>query len=437
MKQQLIEPYDASLSHSGVSGERLATRLAALAEIGATADGGSYRIAFSPEEKAAKDLAAGWMEEAGMTVRRDGAGNVIGRIDGAALPERRIMSGSHLDSVPNGGHFDGPLGVLAAIEVAQAWQDEGTAPPLSFEAVIFSDEEGARFRSGLTGSLAMTGEISTDEKARLTDETGRSYEDVLAEQHLSLDSIRSAEADFSDVEAFLEVHIEQGKRLERAGLSTGVVEGIAGPAWLQVTFTGRAGHAGNTPMNDREDALIAASRFVTEVENIPAAVSSTAVATVGRLQVKPNGVNVIPGEVTLTVDIRDIDEKARDEVIRRTKAMAQYIADDRRVSSAVETLMSTPPQPVAEELQQLAAEAVEQTLGTKAVTMPSGAGHDAMIIGRKAPFAMLFTKSLDGVSHHPAEWSSLNDCVETIHVLKSLTEAVMKQAQQKNKGALS
>ncbi|PTL38187.1 Zn-dependent hydrolase [Alkalicoccus saliphilus] len=434
MKQQLLNDYNTSLSHSGINGERLASRLDELSAIGSTEDGGSFRLAFSPEEKQAKDLAASWMEEAGMIVRRDGAGNVIGRLEGSTLPGRRVMSGSHLDSVPHGGHFDGPLGVLAAIEVAQAWKDNGEQPPLTFEAVVFSDEEGARFQSGLSGSLAMTGEINLEEKAGLNDESGRSYEEVLSDQGLDLDSVRRAEEDFSDVEAFLEVHIEQGKRLEKAGLSTGVVEGIAGPAWLKVTFTGRAGHAGNTPMDDREDALIAASRFVTEVEKIPAAISRTAVATVGKMHVKPNGVNVIPGEVTLTVDIRDIDQKARDEVIRRTKAMAQYIADDRGVATSTETMMSTPPQPVPEELLALGAEAVEKTLGTKPYILPSGAGHDAMIIGRKAPFAMLFTKSRDGVSHHPAEWSSLSDCVETIHVLKVLTEAVMTQAQTKNQG---
>lgn len=258
LKQRLLETYDPALSTAGVNGERIAERLHQLAQIGLTEQGGSSRMGFSPEERAAKERVKDWMREAGLNVHEDGAGNVFGRLEGTNQGAKAILSGSHVDSVPNGGHFDGPLGVLAALEVVEAWRETGYTPQKPFEVVIFTDEEGSRFKGGLLGSQAMVGETAEKVKEGLVDDEGRSFAEVLELDGLSVDSYRSAKRDLTQIETFVEVHIEQGKRLEKANVPVGVVTGIAGPCWMQVTFKGQAGHAGNTPMDDRQDALVAA-----------------------------------------------------------------------------------------------------------------------------------------------------------------------------------
>ncbi len=321
---QLMNGYNDEWTHSGVNGERLAHRLAELAKTGWTEEGGCLRIAFSQEELAAKKLVMQWMEEEGLEVEMDGAGNVFGRLEGQEdLPV--VLSGSHVDSVPHGGHFDGPLGVLSALEVVSAWREQGYQPKRPFEIVIFSDEEGARFNGGLTGSQAFVGEIDSEKERKRVDYEGRSYEEVLKGVGLTPESVASAKRDLDQVHAFIEVHIEQGKRLEKAGLPAGVVTGIAGPTWLKVVFTGAAGHAGNTPMNDRQDALVAASDFIQKVKDFPPQVSDSGVATVGKLEVKPNGVNVIPGEVELTVDIRDIKKNGKMPLSVQSKSVLKLL----------------------------------------------------------------------------------------------------------------
>ncbi|WP_277673931.1 M20 family metallo-hydrolase [Piscibacillus halophilus] len=420
---RLMDGYQNELTHSGVNGERLAKRLAELAKIGWTEEGGCERISFSQEELKAKELVMKWMEEEGLDVMMDGAGNVFGRLKGQEdIPA--VLSGSHVDSVPHGGHFDGPLGVLSALEVVSAWREEGYQPKRPFEVVIFSDEEGARFNGGLTGSQAFIGQIEADEERKRVDYEGRSYEEVLKEVGLTPESVASAKRDLDDVYAFIEVHIEQGKRLEKANLPTGVVTGIAGPTWLKVIFKGVAGHAGNTPMNDRQDALVAASDFIRQVKDFPPQVSDSGVATVGKLEVKPNGVNVIPGEVELTVDIRDIKNEWKEEIVRLVKTCAQTVAGKQEIAVELEELMSVDPVEIPQHMQQKASEAVKEVLGSEAYHLPSGAGHDAMIVGRYVPAAMLFIQSKDGISHNPKEWSSLNDCVQTVHVLKRFVEKV-------------
>lgn len=420
MYDKLVRSYNKELSYNGVEGERIARRLHAISRIGRTKQEGSLRLAFTPEETEAKEMVWEWMEKAGLQVRKDGAGNIIGRLEGNS--SQTIISGSHVDSVPNGGHFDGPLGVLAALEVAQAWKDTGFKPEKSYEVVIFTDEEGARFRSGFTGSQAMTGLWEQEVKEKLTDENGKTFSQVLQENGLSFDTMRSAERDFRSIEAFIEVHIEQGKRLEKEDLPVGIVQGIAGPCWLNVRFHGTAGHAGNTPMNDRRDALVAASQFVQAVEELPPLISRSSVATVGKMEVSPNGVNVIPGEVNLTVDLRDIHEGNRDKLKEAVLLLAGKIADTRGVTVTTEEKINVTPVQVSRDMQQRAAQAMYETLKQEPFFLPSGAGHDAMVIGQKTDIAMLFTRSKDGVSHTPEEWSSLDDCTQTVHVLKKLIE---------------
>ncbi|MCU9614897.1 Zn-dependent hydrolase [Caldibacillus lycopersici] len=418
---KLLTDYDTTLDKFGISGKRLAERLYMLSEIGKTADGGSRRLGLSKEEKAAKDLVKSWMKEAGLNVTEDGAGNVFARLEGEdnALPA--IWMGSHVDSVPNGGHLDGPLGVLAALEVMEAWKETGFRPKRSVEVVIFTDEEGSRFYSGLMGSRAVTGALDYHTQFERVDADGITFAQALEEYGSSKEKFIAAKRNMEEVAMFVEVHIEQGKQLEKANMPVGIVTGIAGPYVMEVHFTGVAGHAGNTPMNDRADALIAASEFICKVEPLPEKISETAVATVGKLFVKPNGVNVIPGKVELFVDIRDIAADSRDKLIKLVHEAANDVAEARGIQVTITEHLKVPPVPIRRELQEKLKNILEKHQ-VEPTYIPSGAGHDAMILGEKVPVAMIFARSKEGISHNPKEWTSLTDCVFAVHVLKDFIE---------------
>lgn len=423
LRDKLLGDYDNSLDRDGLSGRRVAERFQELSNVGLTEENGSNRPGYTAEEREAKRIVSGWMRQAGLEVKEDGAGNVFGRLEGtdSALPA--IMSGSHVDSVPNGGHFDGTLGVIAALEVVEAWKQAGHQPKRTYEIAVFSDEEGARFNGGLNGSEAVTGNYDLAEKRQLRDGDGLSFREVLEQNGLDEASYVAARRDMKDIALFVEVHIEQGKRLEKAGLPCGIVTGIAGPCWMEITFTGEAGHAGNTPMNDRKDALVAASAFITEVHTLPKEISDSAVATIGKQEVYPNGVNVIPEKVKLYADIRDIHLETRDALVEKIKRTAKKIADVYGVAVNWKENLRVKPTPIAEKTQELLEETLQE-FDIPAFKLPSGAGHDAMIMGNSVPIAMLFTKSKDGISHSPKEWSDLNDCMQTIHVLKRFIENV-------------
>ena len=421
LKQTLLATYNSSLNKHGVSGERLAERLHEIAQIGLTDEKGSNRPGFSPKELQAKQLVSKWMEEAGLIVTTDGAGNVFGRLKGTDNTKKTILSGSHVDSVPNGGHFDGPLGVLAALEVVEAWRIQGYQPERDFEVAIFTDEEGSRFNSGFHGSEAVTGNGNIEEKLKLTDQQGLSFSEVLQTIGLSVEDYLASKKNLEPYELFVEVHIEQGKKLEKENVPCGIVTGIAGPCWVEFTFTGEAGHAGNTPMTDRKDALVAASEFIQRVPKIPGKISNNAVATIGKLTVKPNGVNVIPGEVSLYVDMRDIHKENQEKLVDQVIAEAENVAEAYDVQLSYEEKTRITPLPIKEEIQQRLEDVfIESQL--KPLFLPSGAGHDAMIIGEQIPAAMIFVQSKDGISHRPDEWSDLNDCVQAVHLLKRFIE---------------
>lgn len=420
--KRLLEDYDSeSLDRAGVSGKRLASRLAQIAEIGMTPDGGSYRIGFSNEEKQAKNLVIQWMEEAGLAVTVDGAGNVFGRLEGGNPKLPALMSGSHVDTVPNGGHFDGVLGVLAALEVAAAWKETNYVPEQPFEVAVFTDEEGSRFNDGFTGSRAAFGLVDSKEQLNLVDDQGNSFSQVLEKIGLSPEPFFSAKRNLEDIEAFIEVHVEQGIVLEKENLPIGVVSGIAGPSWLEITYIGVAGHAGGTPMGHRYDALAAAGELISKIPALPGQFSSTAVATVGKIEVKPNGINVIPEEVTLFVDIRDIQLEPRDQLITKIIDLAKRIAEDHQLKCHWNETLKIEPVPLSNKMIDRVSAAVEAN-GIKPYLLPSGAGHDAMVAGRFLPTAMIFVRSKQGHSHNPLEWSSLNDCIQSVHVLKHVLE---------------
>lgn len=390
-----------------VDGGRLWGRLSELAEIGRHEGGGVARLSFTPEERAAKDLVRSYMEEAGLSVREDAVGNLFGRREGGDPDAPAVLVGSHVDSVVNGGDFDGPLGVLGGIEVLQTMEEEGVRTERPVEVVAFTDEEGARFSLGMIGSRALTGTLSRED-LRQEDQDGVSIEQAMRDAGLDPEKVGEAARRPDTLAAYLELHIEQGKVLEGEDLPVGVVTGIAGPVWLRLSFEGEAGHAGTTPMGARRDALAAAAEVVGIVEEEASATGST-VGTVGQIAARPGGINIIPGGVEMSLDLRDIDEAVRDGTERRIRERAGRACERRGIGLSFEELQRLPPAPCSREIRESIASACEE-LGVRPHSLPSGAGHDGMHVVQLCPMGMIFVRSRDGISHNPKEWSSLEDC---------------------------
>ena len=288
-----------------IKAERLMARLEALGEIGKTAEGGVSRPAFSEADILGRALIIGLMKESGLEVRIDAAGNIIGRRAGKDKEAKSILIGSHLDTVPNGGKYDGALGVIAAIECVQALEKGGIETRLPIEVVVFADEEG-----GLIGSRGLVGELD-DKALDLVSQSGRTIRDGIAALGGNPDRLEEARRAQGDVAAYLELHIEQGGILDSRGIPIGVVEGIVGIARWDVTIEGSANHAGTTPMDKRRDALLAAARLIVAVNRIVTSKQGRQVGTVGRIQADPGAVNVIPGKVVMSLELRDL---SRDKV---------------------------------------------------------------------------------------------------------------------------
>ncbi|WP_144460593.1 Zn-dependent hydrolase [Siminovitchia fortis] len=416
-KKRLLKELNDCPSYEGIDPAELAEKLAGLAEIGRTVGGGVSRFPYKVEEKQAKQLFSGWMEEMGLAVKEDAIGNLFGRLDGENPDLPVVLTGSHLDSVPNGGAFDGPLGCVSSLLAVKALIQSGAPLKRSVELVVFVDEEGTRFNNSLFGSRTLMGEVKKEDLMKFKDQNGKVLYEAMKESGFDPDNISSAYRNPKEIHAFLELHIEQGKRLEAEGKNIGIVNGIAGPVWTSFTFYGETDHAGNTPMEYRKDTVAAAGEFILAVEQMPRIFSETAVATVGKMNIFPNGTNVIAGKTELMVDARDIDENARDRMIAALKNTAKEIAQKRGLSVEVKEEVKIPPVVVPNKIQEAVREAAE-TSGLTAINIPSGAGHDAMIMGKYVPSGMIFVPSLNGKSHSPEEWTSLPDCVNGIQVMK-------------------
>ncbi|KPV42613.1 Zn-dependent hydrolase [Alicyclobacillus ferrooxydans] len=398
-----------------VDAQRLWQRIQTLHEIGTTPDGGVSRFSFTAEERAIKDRVTGFMKDAGLEIREDETGTLIGRREGSEAGLPVVLVGSHLDSVPNGGDFDGPLGVLAAIEALAAMKEANVETRHPIEVVAFTDEEGARFRYGMIGSRGIAGTLTSEELYEHADANGITVAEAMEQQGLSPAAVRNAARSPEDVKGYLELHIEQGKVLERAEQPVGIVTGIAGPLWLKFTLEGEAGHAGTTPMPGRQDPLAAAAEVLLVIER-EAGQKERTVGTVGQMTVTPGGVNIIPGRVEFTLDLRDVVEQTRDEVEERILQQAQEICRRRGVSLKIDTLQRVAPVTCDEKLQGLMREAADE-LGLNPPMVVSGAGHDGMQFTGCWPVAMLFARSKDGISHNPAEYTSQEDCAMAADVL--------------------
>jgi allantoate deiminase len=397
-----------------INEERLWSRLQLLSQIGITESGGVTRLSFTAEERAAKDLVASFMKEAGLQVREDGVGNLIGRKEGLNPDASVVLTGSHVDSVFNGGNFDGPLGVLAAIEALQAMNEQGIETEHPIEVIAFTDEEGARFSFGMIGSRGIAGTL-TQEELLNKDQQGISIAEAFVSNGLNPKEIGKAARRPEDVKAYIELHIEQGKVLEGQNLSTGIVSGLAGPLWVKFIFEGEVGHAGATPMSIRHDALTAAARVMLVIE-AEAAKTGTTVGTVGQIQALPGGINIIPGRVEFSLDLRDISEAVRDEVEKNIRETAEQICEAQGVKLTIEDLQRVAPAPCSELVKNAAQNAFDK-LGLESYILPSGAGHDGMQLLDLCPMGMLFIRSKNGISHDPAEWSSEEDCKDGANVL--------------------
>jgi N-carbamoyl-L-amino-acid hydrolase len=391
--------------------ERLERRIQELGRIGANPGGGVSRVAFSPADVAGRSYISGLMEAAGLDVRIDTAGNLIGRRPGTepALPV--LMTGSHIDSVPQGGNYDGDVGVLGAVEVAELLEAHGIETRHPLEFVVFTDEEG-----GTVGSQAMAGRLG-NEALDLTSHSGLTIRDGLRAVGGDPDRLAEARRARGSVAAFVELHIEQGAVLDETGIDIGVVEGIVGIRWWDVIVEGVANHAGTTPMDRRKDSLVAAAELALSVSRIASTTPGTQVATVGRIRAEPGAPNVIPGRVVMSLEIRDLDGGKIESVFRSVEQEARRIASARGVSVRFEEIdLALEPAPTDERLRWVIEEAAA-SLGLSHRRMPSGAGHDAQEMAHVAPMAMIFVPSVGGISHAPAEYTSPADLANGVDVL--------------------
>ncbi|HEV7679843.1 MAG TPA: M20 family metallo-hydrolase [Candidatus Dormibacteraeota bacterium] len=389
-------------------------RLRELAEITAPGDGVS-RDGYSAYERLAQDLVGAWMRDAGLSVTRDHAGNLRGRVAGRDPLLPAVWVGSHLDSVPGGGRFDGAYGVvggLAAVEAATG----GETPLRSIELVAFACEEGARFGTGLLGSRGLVEGWADVDVDALVDRDGVSLRAALASVGLDAEAVRAPSLTPGSVHCFVELHVEQGPVLDTAAATIGVVSAIAAPTYLRVRFEGAAGHAGTTPMVGRRDALVGAAEAILEVERAARSYDGAAVSTVGFLAVHPNSANVIPGSVTFSVDVRALDADTKRRLVEEIAAGLQRTAQARSLQLSVATLADLAPVACHPPIQGAVRDAAT-SLGLPWLDMPSGAYHDAMAMSRVCPVGMVFVPSARGLSHVAEEWTSPDDLEHGVDVL--------------------
>lgn len=384
-------------SNLPIDGQRLWDSLAEMAKIGATAKGGSCRLALSDEDKAGRDLFVSWCEAAGCTVTVDRIGNIFARRKGRDDSLAPVVMGSHLDTQPTGGRFDGVFGVLAALEVVRSLNDRGVETLHPVEVAVWTNEEGSRFSPPMMGSGVVTGVFTLDEILDKVAQDGARLGDEL---------VRTGYAGEAPVDhpmhAYLEAHIEQGPVLEVEGKEIGVVTGAQGQRWYEVTVTGVEAHAGPTPMRLRRDALVAASAMVQAVQRVGLETAGDPCATVGILDVHPHSRNVIPGRVFFTVDLRHPNADTLADMDRRFRAAVAAIAEQHGVGAEIADFWHFPPTSFAKPLVDRVREAAEG-FGFSHRDIVSGAGHDAVYVAGKVPTAMIFIPCEDGISHNEVE----------------------------------
>jgi len=411
-------------SEAQVAARRVMARCDALAEI-SESEQGLTRVYLSPEHLRANARVGEWMQAAGMTVWQDEVGNICGRYDAAQPGAPALLLGSHLDTVRNAGRYDGMLGVLSAIETVQWLHDRQRRLPLAIEIIGFGDEEGTRFGITLLGSRGITG-TWPDSWPTHPDGNGITVAQAMQDVGLDASQISRAARNVSDIVAYLELHIEQGPCLEQEDLALGVVTAINGARRLNCFFTGEAGHAGTVPMAHRKDALAAAAEWMVFIEHTTREQTSPLVATVGTLNCAPGAVNVIPGEVHLSLDVRGPEDAPLESLLSSLLTQAEAIALRRGLTFSAQEYYRIAATACDAGLQQALSHAVETVQG-RCLALPSGAGHDAIAIAERWPVGMLFVRNHRGISHHPAE--SVNEA-DVAPAVQAYLQTICRLAEQ-------
>ena len=388
-----------------------------LGELGDSPEG-MLRVAYSPEDIAGRDYAIKMMQEAGLETHIDTAGNIIGRRSGSDDNLPAIAMGSHTDTVPKGGKYDGALGVMAAIEVIRTLEEQGHNTRHPLEVINFTNEEGTRFHRWLVGSRSMSG-LLEQEDLDAVDDDGLSLGPCLADIGGDISRIEEAVRKPGELAAYFELHIEQGPYLDRSGTPIGVVTGITGRAVFEVEIEGKANHAGTTPMSTRRDALVSASKLVLAIQKMAAEQEICRVSTVGSIKAVPNAVNVIPGSASIGLEFRDTDMEALASAEQELQRITDQAVIDDAVDIDVIRHRFTTSVPITPDMQAMVAEAAENC-GFEWESLPSGAGHDAQAVANIAPVAMIFVPSVDGISHSKEEYSTPQDCANGAQVLLEL-----------------
>ena len=395
-----------------INGERLLHRIAELAEIGKIeGTKGCSRLAFSDADREGRDLVVTWMRDLGLTVTIDAVGNVIASTheDGAA---GAVMAGSHIDTVGTGGRYDGNLGVLAGLEVIEATISTDVELKRPLAVAFFSNEEGSRYPPDMMGSLAYAGGMSVEAVLEVEGADGT----VVGEELERIGYRGAAPCPGVAPHAFVELHIEQGPVLDNEDIQIGVVEGVQGISWTELTLIGQSNHAGTTPMSLRRDPMRVAAEVVVAARSIATEMGGTQVATVGSLHLHPNLVNVVPATATMTVDLRNTDENSLQLAEEQLHIRVETLAKDECITVEARSLARFEPVEfdarIVDQIEQLA-----QQTGLSTKRMPSGAGHDAQMMARICPTGMIFVPSLDGVSHNPAEHTDEEDLIAGAQLL--------------------
>lgn len=415
-------PTDAADADSGgplrAEAVRIGARLGEIARIGADADGlGISRISFTAAEREAHELVGGWLRDLGLTVGVDAIGNTIAEWPGTRPGAPAIGVGSHLDSVPHGGRFDGIVGVVGAVELAELLVAADLRLGHPIRIVVFAGEEGARFGEPCIGSKAVAGQLADRDLSRMRDAQGVSLADALRGLGFDPRAVGQARWRPADWAAFLELHIEQARMLEASDTPIGLVDTVSGSTRLRLELHGRADHSGGTPMSMRADALTAAAEVVLAAESAAREPRNRgARLTVGRLDVHPNSITTIPGRVRLTLDVRDVDSDRQRRLAVEMVRRARVLCDRRGVSVDAELIADTSPSVLPMWIRELTSQVCTE-LGIRYRVMTSGAGHDSQIVNAIVPAGMVFVPSKDGLSHVPEEWTSASDVARGVDVL--------------------
>ncbi len=394
-----------------IDGERLRRRLAALAAIGDTGDGGCCRLALTDADRAGRDAVVGWMRALDLEIVVDAIGNVFGFTPGWR-EMKPVMTGSHIDTVRTGGRYDGNYGVLAGLEVVETLRDAGLAPPRPLAVAFFTNEEGSRFQPDMLGSLVCAGGLALDEALRAKAVDGP----ILGDELRRIGYAGDAAPGFCVPHAFVELHIEQGPVLDAARVTIGAVRDLQGISWQEITVTGQSNHAGTTPMSLRRDAGYVAAATATFLHDLAWEAGGAQVCTVGRIELQPNVINVIPARAIFTADLRNTDEAKLKDAERRLSVFLAEVSGRTRTTIETRRLARFEPVIFDAGVAALIAE-IAKGLGLSVRAMTSGAGHDAQMMARICPTAMIFVPSVAGLSHNAAEHTEPTDLVAGANVL--------------------